>query len=72
MQPTRRQRLEVALEELRNNGSGAEKVFEWFGERDAQRTEALKLLSELDAETPSFLYLTFLAPHTELARDTSC
>ena len=31
---------------------------------DAQRTEALKLLSELDAETPSFLYLTFLAPHS--------
>lgn len=40
MQPTRRQRLEVALEELRTNGSGAEKVFEWFGERDAERTEA--------------------------------
>lgn len=40
MQPTRRQRLEVALEELRNDGSGAEAVFEWFGERDAERTEA--------------------------------
>lgn len=46
MQPTRRQRLEVALEELRNNGSGAEKVFEWFGERDAQRTEAWLINAE--------------------------
>ncbi|MER2565403.1 MAG: hypothetical protein ABTQ32_32055 [Myxococcaceae bacterium] len=40
MQPTRRQRLEVALEALRNDGSGAQTVFEWFGERDAERTEA--------------------------------
>lgn len=40
MQPTRRQRLEVALEELRSSERGAETVFEWFGERDAERTEA--------------------------------
>ncbi|MFZ5443564.1 MAG: hypothetical protein ACOZQL_26395 [Myxococcota bacterium] len=30
----------IALEELRLRERGAEKVFEWFGERDAQRTEA--------------------------------
>jgi hypothetical protein len=63
MQPTRRQRIEVALEELRANGSGAEQVFEWFGERDAQKTEAwlanceasLRSLEE-DAELPVGLH----------------
>lgn len=62
MQPTRRQRTEVALEELRANGSGAEQVFEWFGERDAEKTEAwlgdceasLRSLEE-DAELPAGL-----------------
>lgn len=30
----------MAVEQLRNDGSGAQTVFEWFGERDAERTEA--------------------------------
>jgi hypothetical protein len=38
--PNRRQRLEVAIERLRHDGSGAQTVFEWFGERDAGRTDA--------------------------------
>ncbi|MCK6516735.1 sulfatase-like hydrolase/transferase [Myxococcota bacterium] len=31
---------------------------------DAQRAATLRRLTELDPETPSFLYLTFLAPHS--------
>lgn len=31
---------------------------------DAQRAAALRTLSALEPETPSFLYLTFLAPHS--------
>ncbi len=40
MRPTPRERLLIALEEIRHDGSGAQEVFDWFGERTPERTEA--------------------------------